>query len=50
MRKSAILATVALLALAGIAATDLKFEEILARIDAAQQPAKRGPYKKRAAV
>jgi len=34
---------------AGIATTFLSFEDVLARIDAAQAPKVRGPYKKRAA-
>jgi hypothetical protein len=34
---------------AGIATTFLSFEDVLARIDAAQVPKARGPYKKRAA-
>ena len=34
---------------AGIATTFLSFEDVLARIDAAQTPKARGPYKKRAA-
>ena len=33
---------------AGIAPTFLGFEDVIARIDAAQVPAKRGPYRKRA--
>jgi hypothetical protein len=32
---------------AGIADTFLTFEDVIARIDAAQPVAKRGPYKKR---
>jgi IS1 family transposase len=35
---------------AGIASTFLTFEDVIARIDAAQVPAKRGPYKKRVAA
>lgn len=35
---------------AGIATTFLSFEDVLARIDAAQAPKVRGPYKKRAAA
>jgi IS1 family transposase len=34
---------------AGIASTFMSFEDVIARIDASQAPAKRGPYKKRAA-
>jgi hypothetical protein len=34
---------------AGIASTFMTFEAVLARIDAANAPKKRGPYKKRAA-
>lgn len=33
---------------AGIATTFLGFEDVIARMNAAQVPAKRGPYKKRA--
>jgi hypothetical protein len=32
---------------AGIATTFLSFEDVLARIDAAEAPKVRGPYKKR---
>jgi len=35
---------------AGIASTFLTFEDVIARIDAAQPPAKRGPYKKKEAA
>ena len=33
---------------AGIATTFMSFEDVIARIDAAQTPKVRGPYKKRA--
>jgi hypothetical protein len=39
----------AAITVAKIATTFLSFEDVIARIDAAQVPAKRGPYKKAAA-